>query len=127
MPRIKIVEVFGKEFCDDDFYDRFYIPQNITDWDDVTDGDLKILLDWASRRNYDARINWKVVIIVDRGIGIPKTVKQCLAEVKTENEKRLAAEKVKREAIEKRQKKAQQKRAAKEKKLLVELQDKYGK
>lgn len=125
MPRVKILEIFEHTYHNDDYGDHYYSLGDTTEWDDVTDEQLENLKKWAHDKNSQYNIKSKIVVVTEKEVDIPKTIKEFLAKIERDVKEQQEKEQKQKEAVTKRLKTLESKKKEKEKKLLKELQKKY--
>lgn len=120
--KIKILETYYHETTN---YEGFYEYGEQTNWDEVSKEDFDILLKWAKKENSKYNTSRRIVIITEKDIDIPKTIKDFLSKVKKETEEQSKKDEARRLAEEKRIKTIENKKKQKELRLLEQLRDKY--
>lgn len=123
MPKVKLIKVYAP-YCD--YCDNSIVSKDITEWDNVTDKELKLLKDFVKTKNdkYESCDSDEKYILVNYQnleMSPQSTISQYLNEIEKEKEKQ---KKIK-EDVNKRKKTAAHKKMIKEKKMLMELQKKY--
>ncbi len=124
--KVKILEIHCHEYSRDDYCDGIYALHDMTDWDDVSEEDFKVLLNWAQVENAKYGKIAKYVLITDKNISVPKTIKAYLNRAKMQELEKAERERKQKEAQEKRDATIKKKQEAKQKKLLEELKAKFG-
>lgn len=126
MPKVKVVELVGHSADCYECGTSWYTPENVSDWDEVSEEDLQSLRIWINEQNATTfRTNCRLVLVVEKSIDIPTTVMEYVERAKREIER---AKEKKKKAEENRLKKEEtlrKKKEDQEKKLLEELQKKY--
>ena len=113
-----------QEFADD-YYSQKILRESISDWEEISDDDLKLLRSKIDQVVKVPDWDYKAYIIVKDDKPISERVKSVKAVIEAERQ-RLADEKAKREAKKRdKEKAAMLKKAASEKALLAELKAKY--
>lgn len=122
MPKIALIKT--RELNDyDTFFER--IINSITEWEEVTNVELKLLKDYFNRNSTHERI-LVVEFVENQRETIDLTVKAQLEYIKKEEEKRLAEKKAKEEKARTRKLKLDQKKLEDKKKLLEQLRKELG-
>lgn len=125
--KIKILEVYEHQFTDDNCYNNLYTVNETTDWDEVTDEEFQILLKWACEHNMAYNRSTRYVILTEKHISIPRTVKAFVERAARVQREKEETQRKKEEQEAKRQKTVRQRKEAKERKLLEDLKSKYEK
>lgn len=122
MPKIALIKVDIHYSSYDDSYD---ILNSISEWEEVTKEELKLLKDYFGRNYKDKQI---IVIefVENQRETINLAVKAQLEYIKKEEEKRLAEKKAKEEKTLARKLKSDQKKLEDKKKLLEQLKKEFG-
>lgn len=123
MPKVAIIK--GREVASYDRYDDYAsyynIVEHITDWEEVTDEEVKILRQVAPFKNFTL-----IEFVENPKQFIAKTVKEYLADVKAEQERQAAEKKKKEEAALQRKIKKEAKTKESKLALLKKLQEELG-
>ena len=110
MPKVKLIKVYAP-YCD--YCDNSIVSKDITEWDNVTDKELKLLKYFVKTKNdkYDSDEKYILVNYQNLEMSPQSTISQYLNEIEKEKEKQ---KKIK-EAVNKRKKTVTHKRMMKEK------------
>ena len=123
--KIKIFEVYCHVFADDNFYQKHYDLFSQTDWEEVTDDEFDTLFHWANTKNNVYEAKFHTLIIKEKDVNIPTTIRKYLELIEKEKLKKEEEGKLRKEKYDKANQIAIKKKEQKEKKLLEELKTKY--
>lgn len=123
--KVKILEVTGHEFKSNDFYQTLYTNTNSLDWEEVSEEEYGLLKKWAEGKNNICRDGTKYVIVAEKEINIPKTIKEIIKKIQQEEEEKKEQQKEIEEKNKKRQMTIEKQKEKKEKKKFEELKKKF--
>jgi hypothetical protein len=137
MKKIKIVELTGHEYYNEEYGGTINTICGFTDWDEVTDEEYLALQEWItennkSYNNYTGSNN-KIMMIEDKPVDMPKIVRdytekavQQFAKKKEARKKQEQKDQKKQAAAQKKKEKLEKQKELEERALFEKLKTKYN-